>query len=210
MSVRAARQSPSDRGRRRRPCRRRHGRWRTDGSRTAPSLDPNCREVSAADLERIAGQLDSLKRISVTANLELLRRREEWILRRRLEEAEPFEFEVRAGESLNGIRITRDPGLGTRDKFELPKDAEPIFTVRNRRPGDKFQPLGMKSEKKLKDFLIDRKIAVESRDRIPLLIWRGRIVCVAGVEVSEAFKVTGGGDLYEVAIEETSQEGVQR
>jgi len=68
----------------------------------------------------------------------------------------------------------------------------------------------MKQEKKLKDFLIDRKIAVESRDRIPLLIWRGRIVCVAGVEVSEAFKVTGGGDLYEVAIEETSQEGLQR
>ena len=68
----------------------------------------------------------------------------------------------------------------------------------------------MPREKKLKDFLIDRKIPSESRDRIPLLIWSGKIVCVTGVEISEAFKVTGGGELYEVAIEETNQEGIQR
>ena len=175
-------------------------------------LDPHCRDVSAVDLERIAAQLDSLKRISVTASLELLRRGDEWILRRRLEAVGEFEFEVRPGETVTipgaRIRVNREPGTGNR--FQLPKGAEAVFTVRNRRPGDRFQPLGMPSEKKLKDFLIDRKIAVESRDRIPLLVWRGRIVCVAGVEVSEAFKVTGGGDLYEVAFEETSQEGVQR
>ena len=180
-------------------------------------LDPHCRDVSAADLERIEKQLYSLKRISVTANLELLRRGNEWILRRRPTKAEPFEIECRP----HGIRITLSecggsPPLSKRrqgaalQRIELPRGSEPIFTVRNRRPGDKFQPLGMKQEKKLKDFLIDRKIAVESRDRIPLLVWRGRIVCVAGVEVSEAFKVTGGGDLYEVAIEEESQEGIQR
>jgi len=93
----------------------------------------------------------------------------------------------------------------------LPKNSEPKFTIRNRRQGDRFQPLGMSHEKKLKDFLIDRKIPIEARDRIPLLVWRGKIVCVTGVEISEAFKVTdGSGDLYEVAIEDTSQEGLQR
>ena len=188
-------------------------------------LDPHCREVSAADLERIAGQLDSLKRISVTAGLELLRRSSVWILRRRLEPAAEFEFVARPDQpvSLLGSRTlvlrrvsaegspTRRGSFATlRMRVELPKGADPTFIVRNRRPGDRFQPLGLHAEKKLKDFLIDRKIAVESRDRIPLVVWCGKIVCVPGVEVSEAFKVTGGGDLYELAIEEKNQESVQR
>ena len=84
------------------------------------------------------------------------------------------------------------------------------FTIRNRRRGDRFQPLGMSQQKKLKDFLIDRKIPSEFRDRIPLVLWRGKIVLLAGVEVSEPFKITGEGEVYEVAIEETNQEGVQR
>ncbi|HEX6097937.1 MAG TPA: tRNA lysidine(34) synthetase TilS, partial [Thermoanaerobaculia bacterium] len=60
-------------------------------------------------------------------------------------------------------------------------------------------PLGMHNSKKLKDFLIDRKIARGARDRLPLLLWNGEIVWIAGVEVSERFKVRGeGGVLCEV------------
>ncbi|PYQ47524.1 MAG: hypothetical protein DMF59_18635 [Acidobacteria bacterium] len=68
----------------------------------------------------------------------------------------------------------------------------------------------MPKEKKLKDFLIDRKIPSEFRDRIPLVLWGGKIVLLAGVEISEAFKVSEGGEVYEVAIEEKNQKGVQR
>ncbi|HYO78288.1 MAG TPA: tRNA lysidine(34) synthetase TilS, partial [Thermoanaerobaculia bacterium] len=87
--------------------------------------------------------------------------------------------------------------------IQLPAGATATFTVRNRRSGDRFQPLGMSSSKKLKDFLIDRKIAAAVRDRLPLLIWNGDIVWIAGVEVSEQFKVTAAaaGELYEVTIE---------
>ena len=189
-------------------------------------LDPHCRDISAADLDRIAGALDSLKRVSITASVELLRRGGEWILRRRLAKAEPFEISLRAGEEVRLDRmrlqvLRRDSAEGPptrrgsfaslRTRIQLPRGADPIFVVRNRRPGDRFQPLGMSREKKLKDFLIDRKIPIESRDRIPLLLWSGKIVCVTGVEISEAFKVTGGGDLYEVSIDEqTDQEGVRR
>jgi tRNA(Ile)-lysidine synthase len=68
----------------------------------------------------------------------------------------------------------------------------------------------MAHDKKLKDLLIDRKIAASSRDRIPLVVWQGTIAWVAGVEVSELFKVTGqAADLYEVAIEQ-DHESVQR
>ncbi len=191
-------------------------------------LDPHCRDISSADLERIAGELPSLKRVSITANLELLRRGEEWILRRKPTRAAEFEIELRPNETVEvcGLRVrvsqvlSREDGEGSPTPrgslaplgtFELPKNSEPKFTIRNRRQGDRFQPLGMSHEKKLKDFLIDRKIPIEARDRIPLLVWRGKIVCVTGVEISEAFKVTdGSGDLYEVAIEDTSQEGLQR
>jgi tRNA(Ile)-lysidine synthase len=192
-------------------------------------LDPQCRDISAADLERIAGGLDSMKRVSITASLELLRRGGEWILRKKPAKGEWFEktagpnevVDIPDGRRLVLSRVSGEgpptrrgsfASLRTRtQRFQLP-DRGPVFTVRNRRPGDRFQPLGMSQEKKLKDFLIDRKIPIESRDRIPLLVWRGKIVCVTGVEISEIFKVTdSGGDLYEVSIEEQEgQEGVQR
>jgi len=190
-------------------------------------LDPSSRDVSAADLERLASELDSMKRVSVTRNLELLRRRGEWILRRKPEPVDEFEIELRAGDAAYipeidaTIRIVRSQILSRADgegsptqvrggSFALLRIKDPKFTIRNRRNGDRFQPLGMRREKKLKDFLIDRKIPSEFRDRIPLVLWRGKIVLLAGVEVSEAFKITGEGEVYEVAIEETNQEGVQR
>jgi len=86
--------------------------------------------------------------------------------------------------------------------IQLPSD-DPRFLVRNRRDGDRFQPLGLPQPKKLKDFLIDRKIAAEVRDRLPLLVWNGEIVWVAGVEVSERFKVTDPpGVLYRVWLDD--------
>ncbi len=148
----------------------------------------------------------------------MLRRSGEWILRHKPEPVDEFEIELRVGDAAYvpeigaTIRISRGgslPGLGTKG-FQLPRHTEPKFVVRNRRHGDRFQPLGMRREKKLKDFLIDRKIPSEFRDRIPLVLWGGKIVLLAGVEISEAFKITGEGEVYEVAIEETNQEGVQR
>ena len=108
--------------------------------------------------------------------------------------------------------------LRLRDKsvqvFMLPHGAHPSFTVRNRRAGDRFQPLGMTQDKKLKDFLIDRKIDAALRDRLTLVIWNDEIVWVGGVEVSERFKVTSSaGAMYEVKLEhgrEISEADVQR
>src|SRR6202022_157009 len=130
-----------------------------------------------------------------------------------------FEIELRAGDAVYipqigaTVRISRpttDSRQPPNQRFQLPRNSDARFTIRNRREGDRFQPLGMRHEKKLKDFLIDRKIPSEFRDRIPLVLWHGQIVLLAGVEVSEAFKITGEGEGYEVAIEEENQEGVQR
>jgi len=65
--------------------------------------------------------------------------------------------------------------------------------VRNRRTGDRFQPLGLSNHKKLQDFFVDRKIARGDRDRVPLVVDEDdRIVWVAGHRIDETFRVTDG------------------
>jgi tRNA(Ile)-lysidine synthase len=176
-------------------------------------LDPQARDVGAADLERLANELENIKRVSVTKELELLRRGDELLLRKRPNQTPEFEIELTTEayipEIATTIRVAAGKGPLRTDSsqlIELPHGAAPRFLVRNRRDGDRFQPLGLSSDKKLKDFLIDRKIAADVRDRIPLLLWNGAIAWVAGVEVSERFRVTGAGDLYEVRLERAGDE----
>jgi tRNA(Ile)-lysidine synthase len=65
------------------------------------------------------------------------------------------------------------------------------LAVRNRRPGDKFRPIGLGGRKKLQDYFVDRKVALGTRDRVPLVVdGSGRIVWVAGYGIDEAFRVT--------------------
>jgi tRNA(Ile)-lysidine synthase len=65
------------------------------------------------------------------------------------------------------------------------------LAVRNRRPGDRFRPLGLGGEKKLQDFFVDRKVARRLRDGVPLVVDDSdRIVWVAGHGIDEAFRVT--------------------
>ncbi|HET7433771.1 MAG TPA: tRNA lysidine(34) synthetase TilS [Thermoanaerobaculia bacterium] len=184
-------------------------------------LDPESRDVSAADLARLA---NATRRTSVTKSVELLREDDHVVLRHRTTERPPvFESTLTAGTPLvipeiaTTIHIDRFNGTSNGQRFQLPPNAFPTFIIRNRRPGDRFHPLGMPQSKKLKDFLIDRKIAARIRDTLPLLLWNGEIVWVAGVEVSEGFKVTANprGDQYVVWLEgaggfERDQTGLQR
>ena len=63
--------------------------------------------------------------------------------------------------------------------------------VRNRRPGDRFRPVGVGGRKKLQDYFVDRKVARQSRDQVPLVVDEAnRIVWVAGFGIDEAFRVT--------------------
>jgi tRNA(Ile)-lysidine synthase len=67
----------------------------------------------------------------------------------------------------------------------------PPLIVRNRRPGDRFRPIGVGGQKKVQDYFVDRKVARSSRDHVPLVVdGRGRIVWVAGFGIDEAFRVT--------------------
>jgi tRNA(Ile)-lysidine synthase len=68
------------------------------------------------------------------------------------------------------------------------------LAVRNRRPGDRFQPPGLDGRKKLQDYFVDRKVRREDRDRVPIVVDAAdRIVWVAGFGIDEAFRVTDPG-----------------
>ncbi|MCS7234252.1 MAG: tRNA lysidine(34) synthetase TilS [Synergistetes bacterium] len=65
----------------------------------------------------------------------------------------------------------------------------PLF-VRNRKGGDRIQPLGMKGRKKLKKLFAEASIPIEERDEIPIVVDRdGDIVWVGGVKIAEKVKV---------------------
>ena len=67
------------------------------------------------------------------------------------------------------------------------------LAVRNRRPGDRFRPMGLGGQKKLQDYFVDRKIARDRRDAVPIIVdEHDRIVWIAGHEIDEAFRVTDG------------------
>jgi len=65
------------------------------------------------------------------------------------------------------------------------------LSVRTRRPGDRFRPLGSAESTKLKSFFIARKVPFHLRDSVPLVVAAGaEIAWVVGHEISECHKLT--------------------
>jgi tRNA(Ile)-lysidine synthetase-like protein len=72
------------------------------------------------------------------------------------------------------------------------EDVSPPLAVRSRCRGDSLRPAGLRGRrKKLQDLFVDRKIAREKRDAVPLVVDReDRILWVVGHAVAEDFGVT--------------------
>jgi len=64
------------------------------------------------------------------------------------------------------------------------------LTVRNRRPGDLYRPLGAPGRKKLKEVLRAKGVPASGRERLPVVLSRSEIVWVPGLPVGERFKIT--------------------
>ena len=78
---------------------------------------------------------------------------------------------------------------GLTASFDLDKVGKEL-TVRRRRPGDRFQPLGMNQTKKLQDFMVDAKIPQSWRDRVPLVSSDEQILWIVGWRIDDRVKVT--------------------
>ena len=93
------------------------------------------------------------------------------------------------------IEFVDNPGLLTmrstpRVAFLDYARISPPLVLRNVKPGDRIEPLGLGETKKIKSYFIDRKIPRECRRRIPLLVDSRSILWIAGEMISDRVKVT--------------------
>lgn len=62
--------------------------------------------------------------------------------------------------------------------------------LRNRKPGDKFHPLGSSGRKKVGEFFGDMKMPLDQRAKVPLLVCNQKIVALLGVRIDHAHRIT--------------------
>jgi tRNA(Ile)-lysidine synthase len=97
------------------------------------------------------------------------------------------QWEVRA-------EVRPGPDLATLDAYALGDE----LVVRTWREGDRIRPLGMDGTKSLQDLFTDRRVPRSLRHHLPVVTAAGRVVWVAGVAVSEDFRLSP--DAREVAV----------
>jgi tRNA(Ile)-lysidine synthase len=96
-----------------------------------------------------------------------------------------LEAEIRPASGISA-ELNRDP---LRAHFDAGKIGRQI-SFRNARRGEAFQPLGLKSLKKVAAFLLDARVPRSERRRIPVLANPEAIIWLAGQRIDERFKVT--------------------
>ena len=107
----------------------------------------------------------------------------------------PGELELGSGFTIKSSLVPRDAGIPNASPDEAWLNPEIVVNdrleVRNRRPSDRFNPLGMNQDVDLSDFLIKAKVAASWRDRIPLvtLTDNGRIAWLPGLRPAEWAKL---------------------
>ncbi len=115
-----------------------------------------------------------------------------------------FEAEFKCGEfalpNLGKLVVKRVKDFNVSEGLlldfrKVPKDAK----WRLRQEGDVFTKFGGGS-KKLKSYLIDKKVPARLRDNIPVLAWGNEVYAIAGVEISDKVKVDDVPTAYHITI----------
>ena len=81
----------------------------------------------------------------------------------------------------------------TGDLWQVTVDADCLadkLQVRSRLPGDRVQPLGMENHKKLKKFLIEKKITAAERNKLPMIAKEQEIIWIPGYFLADCVKIT--------------------
>ena len=106
-------------------------------------------------------------------------------------EAEAIPFSAGFTPFMDGIiEVTSVEAKPVRGKLVIDGDKVPDGAViRTRCDGDEFRPYGG-GTKKLKEYLIDRKIPLRKRDKLPLLCYNDRVLAIFGLEISDDVKIT--------------------
>ena len=101
-----------------------------------------------------------------------------------------------AGLTLEGTRRKANPSnqsFKNDDRAGADLDAAKLvfpLTVRSRKPGDLYRPLGAPGRKKLKEILRAKGVPAGVRARLPVVLSQGEIVWVPGLPASEKHKIS--------------------
>jgi len=114
-----------------------------------------------------------------------------------VELAVPGVADLPSGDSLEAELLAADglgeppPGSSVEHLDYDTVGAPAALTVRGRRDGDRFTPLGMSGTKKVKDLLMGERVPQRERSRAAVVLSGEKIVWVAPYRIDEAAKVTG-------------------
>jgi tRNA(Ile)-lysidine synthase len=163
------------------------------------------RDISYDDVESLLA-LGEGKELTIRRGLVLRRETGRVGLRKATRPARPFESawdgrgELVLAEAELVLEGSIRPAGGCRrpvrnvDRSRADLDADKLcfpLTVRSRKPGDLYRPLGAPGRKKLKEILRAKGVPRAGRDRLPVILSRGEIVWVPGLPVGERYKITG-------------------
>lgn len=148
----------------------------------------------------LAGDLKGSKRVDLPKGISVIREYNYLIFSNRKDAKKTFQVEMSVPGSIkikncNIFIISKLCNINekiVKNPFEVIMDYDKItrpLIIRNRKPGDVFQPIGLKGKKKVKDIFIDKKIPERFRDSIPIFI-SGRDICwIPGYRIGEKFKI---------------------
>ena len=109
--------------------------------------------------------------------------------------AEPVALAVPGEARFGPLVVSASPAAPPSATACVEADAGAVgaaLRVRRRRPGDRFQPLGMAEAKKLQDFLVDCHVPRAERDALPLFEGERGIVWVGGLRLADWAKPRPG------------------
>jgi tRNA(Ile)-lysidine synthase len=167
------------------------------------TLRGNLRKISFEDVEQIL-RLNDGKEFSLKENLVLKRDSGLVFLKGEDPPKIQYDYSWMGDQVLNIEELSMRFEGARRENMELPSikfdDSREAYLdwnklkfplrVRNRREGDRYQPLGSPGRKKLKEIQRAKDIPQFKRDKLPVFLSGDEIVWVYGLPVSEKHKVT--------------------
>lgn len=137
------------------------------------------------DIHQCLKQEQSGKRF-ISNDWEVLRDREQLILRHKQVEENIPEISIETVGINNDFILIKDKHIACldADKVVLPLE------IRKWKKGDKFVPFGMKGQKKVSDYLTDKKFSLFQKEKQYVACSEGKIVWLVGERTDDRFKIT--------------------